>query len=83
MTLKINITPRVQAELARQAASHGMDLEVYAAKVLEEAVRGPQRRDLSQEEFEESLNRMAQFSDKIPPIPDDALSREDIYRDHD
>ena len=38
-------------------------------------------RDL--EEFEKSLDRIAQFSDKIPALPDVAFSRESLYGDHD
>jgi hypothetical protein len=41
MTITIDISPELQAELARQAASHGRAIEVYAAKLLEEAVHLP------------------------------------------
>jgi hypothetical protein len=29
------------------------------------------------------MAQMTQFSDEIPDLPDEALSRESIYRDHD
>ena len=41
MTINIDIRPEVQAELARQAAAHGRELEAYAASLLEEAVHLP------------------------------------------
>jgi len=41
MTLKIEIEHSVQAELSRQAAANGRDVEAYAAKLLEEAVQSP------------------------------------------
>ena len=41
MTITVDIRPEVQAELARQAASHGSALEDYAASLLEEAVHLP------------------------------------------
>lgn len=41
MTITVDITPEVQAELARQAASHGRAIEAYAASLLEEAVDLP------------------------------------------
>ena len=39
MTVTLDIKPEVEAELAAQAAARGMDIHVYAAKVLEEAAR--------------------------------------------
>jgi hypothetical protein len=41
MTITVDIRPEVQAELARQAASQGRAVEVYAANLLEEAVHLP------------------------------------------
>jgi hypothetical protein len=41
MTITVDIRPEVQAELARQAASHGRAIEAYAASLLEEAVDLP------------------------------------------
>jgi plasmid stability protein len=41
MTITVDITPEVQAELARQAASHGRAIEAYAASLLEEAIHFP------------------------------------------
>jgi len=41
ITITLDITPKLQAELARQAAAHGSALEAYAAALLEEAVHLP------------------------------------------
>ena len=41
MTITVDITPEVQAALARQAAAHGRAVEVHAASLLEEAVHLP------------------------------------------
>ncbi len=41
MTITVDISPEVQAELARQAASRGSAIEDYAASLLEGAVRLP------------------------------------------
>jgi hypothetical protein len=41
MTITVDIRPEVQAEIARQAASHGRAIEAYAASLLEEAVDLP------------------------------------------
>lgn len=41
MTITLEIRPELQAELARQAAGHGMRVDTYAANLLEEAVALP------------------------------------------
>jgi hypothetical protein len=42
MTITIDLAPELQAELARQAATHGMGLDAYAAGLIERAARVPQ-----------------------------------------
>jgi len=84
MTIKLDIQPEVQAELARQAAAHGSGLESYAASLLEEAIQVPaSAASLDQQRFENTLREMAQFSDKIPSRPDEAFTRESLYQDRD
>jgi len=41
MTMMIEIKPEVQAELSRQAAAQGVDVNAYAASLLEGAVHLP------------------------------------------
>jgi hypothetical protein len=41
VTITVDIRPEIQAELARQAASHGRAIEAYAASLLEEAINLP------------------------------------------
>jgi len=84
MPIIIDIKPEVQEELSRQAAAHGVDVGAYAATLLEEATRLPAgNKNLSQSRLDQTLEELAQFSHKIPLLPDDAFSRESLYRDHD
>ena len=84
MTITINIKPEIEAELARQAEVRGMDVPAYAATLLEQAAQPhPDAANRSMEEFEKTLDRIAQFSHKIPVLPDEAFSRESLYQDHD
>jgi hypothetical protein len=84
MNLTINIKPEVRAELHRQAAAHGVDLGDYAANLLEEAAhRAAEPKKLSLEQLDKALEEIAQYSHKIPLLPDEAFSRESLYRDHD
>ena len=39
MTITIELTPELKAELARQAATQGVDVDVYAARLIEEAAQ--------------------------------------------
>lgn len=55
-----------------------------AASLLEEAAHvsaGLKR--LNQSQLDNTLRELAQFSHKIPMLPDEAFSRESLYRDHD
>lgn len=84
MTITVDITPEAQAELARQAAAYGRAIEAYAASLLEEAAHLPGSESrLSRDRLENTLREMAQFSHKIPSLPDEAFTRESLYQDHD
>jgi hypothetical protein len=83
MPIVINVKPEVQAELARQATVHGVQLESYAAALLEEAAHTGRAKPLTKDELDRTIEELAQFSHKIPLLPDEAFSRESLYRDHD
>ncbi len=84
MTITIDISPEVEAELVRQAAAQGRALEAHAATLLEDAVHLPAETPrFSRDRLEITLREMARFSRKIPALPDEAFSRESLYRDHD
>ena len=70
MTITVEIKPKVQAELAT---------------ILEQAAQPAslEPKNSSLEEFEKTLDRIVQFSHKIPVLPDEAFSRENLYQDHD
>jgi hypothetical protein len=84
MTIIVEIKPEVQLALSRQAAARGTDVSAYAAELLEEAAQGrAERKALSEDQLDRTLQELAQFSHKIPALPDEAFSRESLYRDHD
>jgi hypothetical protein len=41
MTITVDVTPELKAELARQAAARGVGIDAYAASLLQEAVQLP------------------------------------------
>jgi hypothetical protein len=84
MTILIDIKPEVQEALSRQAAAHGVDIGSYAAGLLEEAAQqSTGSKTLSQNQLDDTLRELAQFSHKIPLLPDEAFSRENLYPDRD
>lgn len=84
MAMNIDLKPEVEAELSRQAAAHGVELDAYAASLLEEAVHtGGAPKPFTKEELGRTLDELSQFSHKIPLLSDDAFSRNSLYPDRD
>jgi hypothetical protein len=80
MTIIIDIKPEVQAELSRQAAAQGVEIDAYAAILVEQAAHVPTGlKKLNQSQLAATLRELAQFSHKIPLLPDEAFSRESLY----
>ena len=79
MTIIVEIKPEVQVALSRQAAARGIDIGAYAASLLEEASHEPTGpKTLSQDQLDRTLQELAQFSHKIPLLPEEAFSRESL-----
>ena len=84
MSIIINIKPEAEAELTRQASAHGVQPEDYAAALVEDAVHlGATAKQLTRDQLDRTLQELAQFSHKIPLLPDEAFTREGLYQDHD
>lgn len=78
------IKVKVPDELAVQARERGLRLEDFVEEILAQRVQAaveplPARTAL---EIRAWLDSLAQFSNKIPPLPEN-ISREWIYQDHD
>jgi post-segregation antitoxin (ccd killing protein) len=80
----MEITVRISDELAAQAKARGLDVQDYVEELLAQRAdarsNAPQIR--TQDEIRAWLDSLAQFSDKIPPLPE-TISREWIYQDRD
>jgi hypothetical protein len=81
MVIRVN----VPEELAAQAQAQGVTVETYVEQILAQqaaaaSARVPRLRTPA--EIREWLDSLAQFSDKIPRLPE-TISREWIYQDHD
>jgi post-segregation antitoxin (ccd killing protein) len=79
--LPMVVTVNIPDELAAQAKARGLSLEALVQEILtqELAVRRVETgQPRTSEEIRAWLDSLAQFSDKIPPLPE-TLSREWIY----
>jgi len=78
------VTVNIPDELAVQAKARGLSLEAYVQEILAQQLARPvETQQLrTSEEIRTWLDSLAQFSDKIPPLPE-TISREWIYQDHD
>ena len=80
----MEVTVKIPDELAARAKSRGLRVEDYVLELLAQQL-GPQPVGASPirtpEEIRAWLDSLAQFSDKIPPLPEN-LTRDWIYQDH-
>jgi post-segregation antitoxin (ccd killing protein) len=77
------VTVNIPDELAAQAKARGLSLEAYVQEILAQQLARPahMRQPHTLEQIRAWLDSLAQFSDKIPPLPE-TVSREWIYQDH-
>jgi hypothetical protein len=79
----MEVTVKIPDELAARAKSRGLRVEDYVVELLaqqlgQHAGASPVR---TPEEIRAWLDSLAQFSDKIPPLPEN-ITRDWIYQDH-
>ena len=79
----MEIKVKVPDEVAAQAHARGVKVEAYVEEILARQAGGQSPPPLrTPEEIRAWLDSLAQFSDKILPLPEN-ISREWIYQDHD
>jgi len=80
----VEVTVKIPDELAARAKSRGLRVEDYVAELLAEQLglrHFDESRVRTPEEIRAWLDSLAQFSDKIPPLPEN-ITRDWIYQDH-
>jgi post-segregation antitoxin (ccd killing protein) len=78
------VTVNIPDELAAATKARGLSLEAYVQEILAQQLARPAepRQPRTPEEIRVWLDSLAQFSDKIPPLPE-TISREWLYQNHD
>ena len=84
-TVPVSLTPEEQAVLAAQAKAQGVSVDSLLRKaILQFIAANPEttqvQPELTAEEFDRAFDEIADtIPEGIPPVPDEALSREGIY----
>jgi len=84
----MQVIVNIPDELAAKVVADGSSPESYVEKLIAEITASSQAgivrpRKQTREEFNASLDRLAQFSDKIAILSDAQISREIMYEGHD
>jgi hypothetical protein len=83
MTITLELKPEVEQRVLAQAQAQGVSPESYLAAVIEAQVLPVEPGRASLDEFLAELEAFSEGTEGIPVLPDEALTREGIYRDHD
>lgn len=79
--MSLNLKPDIEARLIALAQASGVSVEDFLQNVVEERTGlGPMER-LGAEEWAAQFEEWADSFPESPPIPDEALSRENLYPD--
>lgn len=84
--IQLHLPPEIEARLAAEARAQGLTPQDYVEKLVTarfpppHAQAGLADRMAALEKF---FEEMAAHSEKIPPLPDEAFTRESFYQDHD
>jgi len=82
--MTLTLAPEIEARLAALAQSRGLTVEGFLASVVrsESEVSDPrQARPLTGVEWTAQFEQWADSFHEAPPVPDAALSRENLYPD--
>jgi len=83
MTVRLELKPDVEENLAAQARARGVPLDTYLQSVIENLARAETAPPASPQDIEATLDRLAEMGRDLPHLSSSAFSRESIYRDHD
>jgi post-segregation antitoxin (ccd killing protein) len=77
------VTVNIPDELAAAAKARGVSLEALVQDILLRELAAPveNHRPRTQQEIRTWLDSLAQFSDKIPSLPE-TITRDWLYQDH-
>jgi hypothetical protein len=81
MTVKLELSPEVEAGLLMQAQARGISLQAFLLQIAQEQSRVATTEDLSGEQWEQQLDALFAELPDVPVLSDGALKRESWYSD--
>jgi hypothetical protein len=84
MTIHVELNPEMEKQLTAEASARGIALELYAQRLLQEAIEAKRetRSRASVEELRASLDALASKAPSAPQLRSETFSREMIYGEH-
>jgi hypothetical protein len=84
MTLTIRFTPEEESRIRWEAAQSGLKPADYLHGLIIQNLPPPVEpaKELTDEEWEELFDKLAEGSEELPVLPPEAFTREYIYGDH-
>lgn len=82
MTVRLELKPDVEANLAAQARARGVPLDSYLQGVIEDLARADSAGPAGLKDVQAALDALAEMGRALPHLPSSAFSRESIYEDH-
>jgi len=81
MTVTVNLPPELEESVVAQARTRGVTVAEYIQQCLGSVSRGFRHPvDLTDDEFNRGLDEIADFIEpSVPPLTDEAMSRDSIY----
>ena len=79
MSVKVDLAPEIEANLAAQAAAQGVSLPEYLRHVLEERAAAPKGKARTPEERARIWRESVKGLPHTKSLSDEAISRESIY----
>ncbi|MBF2005010.1 MAG: hypothetical protein IGS49_05970 [Chlorogloeopsis fritschii C42_A2020_084] len=85
MSITLELPPDIEARLIAQASAHGMSVEELLKVTVDNLLTTSEQSSSAvlspQERAEKFVNWARSHSIKTPPLSDEAISRESIYRE--
>ena len=80
MTVTLELPPEIEARFVAEAQAHGVPIDAFLKAYLIQHAPPVTGSDMSAEEWERQFRAWAESHDRsIPPLSDEAVSRESIY----
>jgi hypothetical protein len=79
--MSLNLNPDIEERLIALARSSGVSLEDFLRNVVEEKSEPSRAKRLNPEQWTAQFEEWADSFPEAAPIPDEALSRENLYPD--